>query len=737
MKTLKSRRNFLKTTATASGGLIIGLNFLESCVSEVVKTPINTAPLVTPKNGFTATGAHLITDFLQIQPDGNIFICLTKNEMGQGVSTGLSAILAEELEADWAKVNIQYVGPIEGVSNSTGGSTSALSNWELLRKAGAFAKYLLITAAAKEWSVTTDACYAENSHVHLHGSDARLAYGELVEHVMVPDDYRKLFEHVPLKYRSKFRLIGKNLKSKIIPDIVTGQHPFSIDVQLPGMKYASILRCPVYKGKLISFNATEALKIPGVEKVVQIDGVVFDSASHIRDGVAVIADSTWAAFQGKRAVQTEWDLGENAKIEHETFVADCFEKLDSTEGTEIMRIGKKVTEVNPGNIISRTYEFPFQHHACMEPLNATSHFKGDSCELWVGTQSGDKIMSEIEKHLGIPRENIKVNCHPSGGAFGLRYSSLYALESMLVSKAAGGDLVKMCYTREEDIQFDYLNPFELNKHTIGIQDGKPLFWDLKNVMANWGGLLGWMYYDIPNCSANQVTVDGFTQVGPWRSVMANAEGFSTECFIDEVAHALNRDPLEFRLSLLPRDKLVDFKHSYECNINRLRGALELAAKKAAWGKTMPENSGQGLAVYPYMHGNGYGAVVAEVSTDNDEITVTKITAAIDCGLVINPDQVQQQMEGGVIWALSAIFYGGTEYKNGTVQRSNFHDNKVFRINEIPEIEVHICENDETQPWGVGEIAGPPTYAAVCNAIFAVTGKRIRKLPIGKKLSELT
>ncbi len=736
MKTTKSRRDFLKTTGLASGGLVIGLNFLQSCVNEVVNIPVHLEPLVDLENGFAAEGALPLTDFLQIRPDGSVFLSLTKYEMGQGVSTGLSSILAEELEADWEKINVKYIKSSVSESDITGGSTSTLLHWDLLRKAGAFAKYLLIEAAAREWSVFTDECYAESNHVCRHGSEMRLEYGQLVDKVVVPDNYRELFETVPLKYRSRFKLIGKRLKSKIIPDIVTGRHPFSIDVQLPNMKYAAVLRCPVFKGKLLRFDDSEALKIPGVEKVVRVDGVILDAATHIRDGVAIIANSTWAAFQGKLAVKAEWELGDNAKVEHEKFVADCLKQLDSENGTEILRIGKKVQESEMDDIISYTYEFPYQHHACMEPLNATSHYKVDSCEMWVGTQSADKIIANIEKHLGIPKENIKINCHPSGGGFGLRYSSEYAVESMVVSKAAGGDLVKMCYSREDDIKFDYLNPFELNKHTMGIKDRRPLSWDFKNVMANWGGLLGWMYYDVPNCSGTQITVDGFTQVGAWRSVMANAEGFSTECFIDEVAHELKRDPLEFRLSLLPRNKMVDFKHTYKCNINRLRGALELVAKKAQWGKTMPENDGQGIAVYPYMHGNGYGAVVAEVSTANNEIKVTKITASIDCGLVINPDQVRQQMEGGVIWALSAIFYGGTEYVQGVVQRSNFHDNPVFRINEIPEIKVHICENDETQPWGVGEIAGPPTYAAVCNAIFAATGKRIRKLPISKNINDL-
>ncbi|MEM8508651.1 MAG: molybdopterin cofactor-binding domain-containing protein [Bacteroidota bacterium] len=722
----QSRREFLYNTSLLGGGLVIGLNFLQACVDNVKVIPDPEHPLVTTENMFYHDGATSITDFLQIRSDGKIFVSLTKYEMGQGVSTGLSAIIAEELEADWSKINIKYAQPIKDVANSTGGSTSILSHWDLLRRAGAFAKRLLIEAAAKEWAVYADHCSAEKGVVRLLGTKKELEYGQLAQRVVVPKNYREAFENTPLKFRSKFKLIGKNLRSKIIPDIVTGKHPYSMDVQLPGMKYAAVLRCPVFKGKLIEYESEEAVQVPGVEKVVAI---TLDTTDTIRDGIAVIATSTWAAFQGKSALKAKWDLGEHAKTVHKTFVAECRHKLEKDKGTEILRIGSKTKDADVDQVVSRTYEFPYQHHACMEPLNATAHFKGDSCEMWVGTQSADKIMANIEKHLGIPKENITINCHPSGGGFGLRYSSDYALESMVVSKASGGELIKLCYSREDDIQFDHLNPFELNKHTVGLKNGKPIFWDMKNVMANWGGLLGWMYYDIPNISGTQITVNGFTHVGAWRSVMANAEGFSTESFIDELAHELGRDPLEFRLSHLPRNKMVDFNHSYACNLNRLRGALELVAEKGEWGKEMPEGSGQGIAVYPYMHGNGYGAALAEVSVIDNTIKVTRISIAIDCGLVINPDLIKQQMEGGVIWALSAIFYGGTAYKNGVVQRSNFHDNRVYRIHEIPEIAIHICKNDEETPWGVGEIAGPVTYASVCNAVFAATGKRIRKLPI--------
>ncbi|UJH67802.1 molybdopterin cofactor-binding domain-containing protein [Allomuricauda sp. SCSIO 65647] len=728
-----SRRNFIRNTSFAGSGLVIGLNFLESCVGEVTVNTEFKKPLVTSENVFHQDGANSITDFLQIRSDGKIFVSLTKYEMGQGVSTGLSAIIAEELEADWSKINIRYAGPIKDVANITGGSTSILSHWDLLRKAGAFAKNLLIGAAAKEWSVYVDECIAKKSVVQLLGTDKKLDYGQLAEKVVVPENYRELFDETPLKYRSKFTLVGNSLESKIIPDIVTGKHPYSIDLKLPGMKYAAVARCPVFMGSLENYDDSVAIDIPGVEKVVPVKGVVLDDATHVRDGIAVIANTTWAAFKGKEAVIAEWNLGEKAKIDSDDFVKNCYGLLESEQGREILVDGPIEKVEGHDKTISHTYEFPYQHHACMEPLNATAQYRTDSCEIWVGTQSADKIMGNVEKHFGIPKEKIKVNCHPSGGGFGLRYSSAYALEALIVSEAAGGDLVKMCYSREDDIKFDYLNPFELNKHTVQIKKGRIMGWNLKNVMDNWGGLSAWLYYDIPNRSANEIKVKGFTQMGAWRSVMANAEGFSTECFIDEVAFELKRDPLEFRLSMLPANKMLPVNHRFECDLGRLRGALILAAKKAGWGEKLPSGSGKGIAAYPYMHGNGYGAAVTDVSIKEGVISVDKVTIAVDCGLVVNPNLVKQQMEGGIIWALSAIFYGGTEYKDGVVQRNNFHDNKVLTINEIPEIEVHICKNDESKPWGVGEIAGPVTYASVCNAIFDATGDRIRKLPIGKVL----
>ncbi|WP_299247557.1 molybdopterin cofactor-binding domain-containing protein [uncultured Aquimarina sp.] len=717
-----TRRSFIKSSSIVGGGLIVGLGVFNACKD---KDRLTGGIL----NSLNSKKGISIGDFVCLQKDGTVFINLCKHEMGQGVSSGLTAILAEEMDADWKKVRIVYADPIAGISNSTGGSTSTLDQWDELIKAGAFIKNLLLHAAAQHWGVDKMDCQAENSFIYLKNSRKKIEYGELVDKITLPET----LEEPQLKKKDAYKLIGKSFPNKIIPDIVTGRHPYGMDVRLPDMKYAAIERCPVFKGTLVRYDATEALAISGVEKVVEIKGKVLDGNTHVRSGLAVIANSTWAAFQGKRALIIEWNYGEKEKIKHQDFVASAFHKLAHEDGREALNVGETPKMQKTDSTFSQTYEFPYQHHACMEPLNATAIYTNNSCEIWTGTQSATYVMAKIEEHMGIPKENIKINCYPSGGGFGLRYWASYALEAVLVSKAAGGDLIKMCYTREDDIKCDYLNSYEFNKHTVLIRNDKPISWSLKAAIDNWGAVLGWLYYDIPHKYVEEVRINGFTQASAWRSVMANAEGFSTECFIDELAEKLNQDPLDFRLKLLEKDIMVDFNHTYTCNIKRLRNVLKLMSEKGNWGKKMRENSGQGIAVYPYMHGNGYGACIAEVSVSDKKIVIEKITIAIECGLIINPDFVKKQMEGGVIWALSAMFYGGTEYKNGEVLRSNFHDNKVLRIHEVPEIEVHLCESDENRPWGVGEIAPPVTYPAVCNAIYAATKKRIRKLPLEKNM----
>ena len=717
MRSNINRRSFLKYASVSGGGLLLGLQSLGAGTTARAEFKA--------MNGFNAEGVPM-GDHLSIKPDGSIYANLTKHEMGQGVSTGLTAILAEELDADWEQVKVVFADPIAGIRNGTGGSTSTFDRWLELRKAGAFARKLLVEAAAREWAVSPEDCETDGGVVHHRVSGRTLPYGELVSRVIIPD---KIPEHIPLKLPESFKLIGKSVANKIIPDIILGKQPYSIDLHLPEMKYAVIERSPTLGGQLVDFDATDALNVPGVEKVVKIEGLTIDGSAHVREGVAVIANSTWTAMQGRNAMKVQWRASEKADLVPEAFVQAAYKKLANDPGQLMVELGQAIPTQAGEEKLSYQYEFPYQHHACMEPLNATARFDPEACELWAGTQSADRIIQQVQDHLGIAKDKVKVHIHPSGGGFGLRWGAAYALEALLVSKACGGDLIKLTYSREDDIQFDYLNPLELNQHTFRLNKGKVIDWEFKAAIDNWGGICSWVYYDIPHISTHHIGLNGFTQMGAWRSVMGNAEGFSTECAIDELAHQLKRDPLEFRLSMLTPGKMVDFNHSYPCNIDRLRGALELAAEKANWNAPIALGSGKGIAVFPYMHGNGYAAAVAEVEVVDEGVMIHKVTIAVDCGLVVNPDLVRQQMEGGVIWALTGMFYGGTEYKDGVVQRSNFHDNKLLRMSEVPVIEVHICENNEEQPWGVGEVACPVVYPAVANAIFAASGKRIRKLPL--------
>lgn len=704
------RRSFLKLSLTAGGGLIIGMNPLLSMVGKVKADPVK------------------LGDFVEIEASGKILINLCKHEMGQGVSTGLTMLLAEELDADWEQVQVVFSDPIPGISNGTGGSTSTLGSWEKLRQAGAMARGALLKAVARKWNVTVDRLKISQSMISHPPSGRRLSFAEVLP-LLRPADLAE--KEVRLKQRNEYQLLGKPMPSKIIPSIVKGQQPYSLDLRLKGLKYAVVARCPSFGGRLIRYAVEEALAVPGVEKVVKIEGVTIDGNGHVRDGLAVIATNTWAAMQGGEKLKIEWEASDKAGIVHQAFLKEAYDKLEHEPGAEIWKREPEAYQPVEADLVkSYTYEFPYQHHACMEPLNATARVSEKGCEIWAGTQSADRIIETVAEQLGFNQDKVKVHIMPSGGGFGLRYHACFALEAALVSKAAGGDLVKMVYSREDDIKFDYLNPLELNKHTFHIKDQRIEAWDFKVLIDNWGGACSWIFYDVPKVETRQVNVKGFTQMGAWRSVMGNAEGFSVECAIDELAHDLGRDPYEFRLDMLKEGHMQDVNHQYPCNITRIKNCLVQVAEHARWGHVPKQvGQGRGLSVFPYMHGNGYAAAVADVSFESGKLRVDKVTIAVDCGFVVNPDQVRQQMEGGIIWAISAMYYGGAEYENGVVQRSNFHDNRLLRIHQTPEIEVIICENEEQQPWGVGEIAGPVTYPAVCNAIFDATGQRLRKLPL--------
>ena len=686
------------------------------------------SPIPSTENGFLPGESAPLGEYIHLKPDGTILINVVRLEMGQGATQGIMAIFVEELDADWEKVSMVYSDPIPGLENWTGGSTTTFREWDTMRNAGAAIRKLLVETAAQEWGVEEAECRVEKGSIFHQKSQRELNFGALAEKVVFRDIGP---EELQLKDPSNYKLIGTPFQNRVIPDIVLGAHPYGMDFKQEGLLYASIERAPTIDATLLSFDDSECLKVSGVRKVVQINGVKVDGNTHVRTGIAVVATNSWAAMEGRKRLKVNWQRGPKAEIKPMDYVQEAHNRLETEKKNKIFEKGDIQAFDQSEWQFSQTYEFPYQHHACMEVLNATARIANDGCEVW---QASERAQKQIAKWMDLSPDKVKVHCHPAGGGFGLRYWAAPELEAAMVSKAAGGDLVQVLYTREDDIQFDYLNPLEINKHSVGINGDKVNSWKMETAIDSWGGTCAWMIYDIPNLYAGEIRLDGFTQMSAWRAVMGNAEGFSTECFIDELAFEMNQDPLDFRRSLLTKGKKMKLNHQFEVDIDRILSALNLVAEKADWGKEMPAGSGQGIAVYPYMHGNGYAAVVAEVSSKDGTLKVEKVTLAVECGLVVNPDFVKKQMEGGIIWALSAIFYGGTDYENGSVTRSNFHDNQLLRLNETPEIEIHVCQSKEPSPWGVGEIAPPVTYPAVMNAIFAATNKRIRKLPISKQFT---
>jgi CO/xanthine dehydrogenase Mo-binding subunit len=461
---------------------------------------------------------------------------------------------------------------------------------------------------------------------------------------------------------------------------------------------------------------------------------------HIREGVAVLADSFWAAKKGADQLIVEWQEGQNAKQS----IGDLEAHMQGQSLQESQPTGyignpdafANVADIN--YIISAEYAYPYQLHAPMETLNCTARYTNNACEIWLGTQGPAYIAGEVNKLLGIPKENITMHLLPSGGGFGRRYYPDVAIEAIYLSKEAGGVPVKLMYTREQDFGQNMVHPYSFTRYQAGINNANEVAaWYIKEMRTyTWGAQfpyrpeLPWIGYTIPNIRFDfkHIEAESLLQSSAWRAVLANGWAFGQECFLDEVAHNLQKDPYEFRKELLKEDKETDIGHSNKISTRRLRQVMELAVSKTDWTAPKQEGKGRGLSVYPYMHGNSYCAIVAEVTVTKGNLAIDKIICAVDCGKVINPDLVKNQIEGGILWGVSALLHGGVEIKNGRVLRTNFHQNKIMRHAECPEIEVYFVESEEG-PYGVGELSPPAAVPAVVNAYFQATGKRIRKLPI--------
>lgn len=699
-----SRREFLAGATVAGAALTLGCSF----DAETVSVAADGAPALVPNA------------FLSVRADGRILITVNKTEMGQGVRTSLPMLVAEELDADWSQVTVETASfdPARYGFQGTGGSGSIRGAWEPLRRTGAAARAMLVEAAARRWNVAAADCRTENGFV-VHPTDAakKLGYGELVADAAalpVPDA-----KTVKLKDPKDFKLIGRRIPRYDNPAIVTGRAVYGIDVRLPGMRFATMTHPPVFGGKVKQVDDGAAKAVPGVEKVFVTDR-----------GVAVVATNTWAAFEGAKKLRIVWDDGPNAELSSAAIRAMFAEKA-KTSGDAARNDGDfDAAFAGAAKKLEAEYEVPYLHHATLEPQNCTARVTADGCEIWAPTQFPNFVMDEARRITGLDAARIKIHVTLLGGGFGRRIEADYAADAVEVAKRMEGVPVQVTWTREEDMRHGWYRPASLHVVRGGLSaDGKlvALFHRLiapsifgqrqpdggKGVDRGAMAGVATMLYDVPNFRAEYVRANTGVPIGFWRAVFDSQNAFVQESFIDELAHAVRADPVAFRLKLL--DKAP-----------RLKNALEVAARAADWGKPLPKGWARGVAAHASF--GAFCAQAAEVSVEDGRPRVRRVVCALDVGTVINPGHVEAQVEGSVVFALTAALSGAITVEKGRVVQSNFNDYPLLRATETPKIEVHLVKSAEA-PSGAGEPALPPTAPAVCNALFALTGKRIRKLPI--------
>jgi isoquinoline 1-oxidoreductase beta subunit len=687
------RRNFLKSTAVAAGGLVLGFHV--------------------PKALHAEGAAGKLNAFVQVGTDDTITLYIHKAEMGQGTVTSLSMLLAEELECDWKKIRTEFPGvdPVAyGQMQGVFGSMSVRTSWEPLRKAGATAAEMLIQAAAQKWNVPKSQCRAENNSVLNVATNQRLSYGSLAEaasKLPVPQ------YGVALKDPTQFKLVGKSQKRMDTPDKVSGRTTFGIDVKIPGMLYATLLRCPVFGGKVQSFDATKAKAVPGVKQVVQIS-----------NGVAVLAENTWAAMEGRKALVVQWDEGPMASTSSAT-IRKVFADLAEKPGAVARKEGDVAAALaSAPRRLDAVYEAPYLSHAPMEPLNAVAHVRADSADVWSGMQIQSVARQTAARLAGLPQEKVQIHTVYLGGGFGRRGGADFIGEAVEISKAAGVP-VKLQWTRDDDLQHDTYRPASYTKFSAALDDkGMPTVWNVRVVCPSFGGLrngvdrtavegIAEIRYTIPNILVDYHPPDVGIPTSYWRSVGYSQNTFFTESFLDEMAVAAKKDPVEFRRQLLAKAP-------------RMLGVLELAAEKSGWGKPLPAGRRRGVAVVDNL--GSFNAQVAEISIEKGKLRVHRVVCAVDCGHVVNPSIVVQQIESGIVYGLSAAMRGEITIDRGRVQQTNFNNYEPLRMDEMPVIETYIVPSTNP-PGGIGEASTPAIAPAVTNAIFSATGKRIRRLPI--------
>ncbi len=704
-----NRRNFLKTGAAGAAGLVIGF-YLPDRVEARSQQPSGGTPAK-------------LNAWMIISPDNSVKIMIDKAEMGQGILTALCMIAAEELECDWKSIHTEfapaakeYFNPAFGMQG-TGGSSSVRSSWDPMRKAGASARDMLLQAAATQWKVDKADCRAENGMIYNDASKRKVSYGVVASAAsLLP-----VPQNAPLKDPKTYRIIGKSTKRLDTPDKVNGRAEFGIDVRKPEMLYAVVARCPVFGGKVASFDATRAKAQPGVKHVVEISR-----------GIAVVAENTWSAMQGRRVLDVKWEEGNNAGADSES-ISKLFSEQMSKSGAEARKEGDATAALAAGaQKIEAVYEVPYLAHATMEPLNCTADVRADRVDVWAPTQFQTMAQGASAKICGLKPENVFIHSTFLGGGFGRKAGTDFVMEAVETSKAIGAP-VKLTWSREDDMQHDFYRPASYAKMAGAVgPDGWPTAWTTRiacsSIMEAWfpgstkndldptsvEGVAN-LPYSIPNIHVDYVRTEPGIPVGFWRSVGASQNGYFSECFIDELAAAGKKDPCEFRRKLL--DKAP-----------RQLGVLNLVAEKAGWDKPLPAGRYRGIAVLEAFQ--SFAAQVVEISLDRKARTVKihRVVCAVDVGRVVNPANIVMQSESAIVYGLSSALYGEIAIAGGRVVQANFNNYKVLRLDEMPVVEVYIVPSEE-KPTGAGELSVPPVVPALCNAIFTATGRRIRRLPI--------